>query len=168
MKIILSLLCFLCHSLLQAQSVGIRLGHSLVPADHVAIRYEHWTNSNINLAGALTYESTRSNSLRYGSFAFDVLGEYLVNREAISEYSFGLRLGLGATIQSESEPWLFKNASFPERLNYGVVGEGTLECYLTDNFRLSLFAQQKYLLGPSLGSTRFAFGIGLTYNLSDF
>jgi hypothetical protein len=168
MKLFLFIFYFLLHSVLPAQSIGLRFGHSLVPADHVSLRYEHWTNGAINLAGALAYENSRKNSLRYGCFSFDMLGEYVANRNAISEYLFGWRFGLGATIQNESEPWLFKNISFSQALNYGIVGETSLECYLTENFRASLFAQQKYLLRPALGSLRFAFGIGLTYNLSGF
>jgi len=129
---------------------------------------KQWTNGAINLTGALSYENSRANGLRYGCFSFDVLGEYVANREAISEYLFGWRFGLGGTIQNENEPWLFKNSSFSQLLNYGIVGESAVECYLTENFRLSLFAQQKFLLRPALGSLRFAFGIGLTYNLSSF
>jgi hypothetical protein len=168
MKHLFLILCFLINNILPAQSIGLRLGHGLVPADHVSLRYEHWTNSDINFSGALSYENSRANSLRYHCFSFDLLGEYVPNREAISEYLFGWRFGLGATIQNEIEPWLFKSTTFSQRLNYGLVGETSLECYLTENFRASLFAQQKILLRPALGSLRFAFGIGLNYNLSGF
>jgi hypothetical protein len=168
MKTLVTFLLLAWHSSLPAQSIGLRLGHSLVPADHVSIRYEHWTNSDINLAGSLSYENSRVNSLRYNSFSFDLMGEYVANRQSISEYLFGWRFGLGTTIQNESEPWVLKNTTFSQRLNYGIVGECALECYLTENFRTSVFAQQKYLLRPALGSLRFAFGIGLTYNLTSF
>lgn len=168
MKFILSILCSLCHLISTAQSIGMRLGHSLFPSDQVCIRYEHWTNGDLNLTGSLAYEASSANSLRYRSFAFDLLGEYVVNRQAINENGFGLRFGLGACIQNESEPWIFKDASFGQRLNYGLTGEGAVECYLSDSFRLGLFAQQKWLLRRDSGSLCFAFGIGLSYQLSEF
>src|SRR6476469_5330405 len=123
MKVILSILCSLCFIIAPAQSIGLRLGHSLFPSEQVSIRYEHWTNGDLNLACALTYEASRANGLRYQSFAFDLLGEYVANREAICDNSFGLRFGLGACIQHESDPWIFKATSFGQRLNYGLVAE---------------------------------------------
>lgn len=168
MKIFHLFFCLLLHSVLPAQSIGLRIGHSLVPADHVSLRYEHWTNSVINLTGSVFYEQSKANSLRYSNIGFDLLGEYASNRQDELSSLFGWRVGFGGTIQNEIETWLFKNNSFSQRINYGFVGEGAFECYLTENFRLSLFAQQKFLLRPALGSTRFAFGIGLTYNLSRY
>lgn len=148
-----------------AQSIGLRLGYSLTPADHLSLRYEHWTNGAINFAGSAFLEKSRTNSLQFSCYGIDLLGEYVANRGSLSDYLFGWRAGLGATIQNESEPWLYKTSSFVQRLNYGLVGEGAIECYLSEVFRVSLFAQQKLLLRSSLGTTRFLFGLGLTYNL---
>ena len=166
MKTFVTCALILCCVITNAQSIGLRLGHSLTPADHLALRYEHWTNGAINFAGGAFLEKSRANSLQYSCYGVDILGEYVSNRSSLSDYLFGWRVGLGATIQSENEPWLYKKSSFVQRLNYGMVGEGAIECHLSDVFRLSLFAQQKLLLRSSLGTTRFLFGLGLTYNLS--
>ncbi|MES2331317.1 MAG: hypothetical protein V4539_17065 [Bacteroidota bacterium] len=147
-----------------AQGIGLRLGHSLTPADHLSIRYEHWTNGAINFAGAAFYERSRANSLNYSCYGIDLLGEYIHDRQNLPDHLFGWRSSLGATIQSEADPWVYKDYSLKRTLNYGLVAEGAVECYLTETFRLSLFAQQKLLLRSALGLTRFAFGLGLTYN----
>ena len=166
MKTFVTCVLILCCVITNAQSIGLRLGHSLTPADHLSLRYEHWTNGAINFAGSAFLEKSRSSSLQFSCYGLDLLAEYVANRSSLSDYLFGWRAGFGATIQNESEPWLYKNSSFVQRLNYGLACEGAIECYLSDVFRLSLFAQQKLLLRSSLGTTRFLFGLGLTYNLS--
>ncbi len=147
-----------------AQSIGLRLGHSLTPADLLSLRYEHWTNGAINFAGTAFYERSRANSLNYSCYGIDLAGEYVNDRQNLPDRLFGWRASLGATIQSEADPWVYKDYSLKRTLNYGLVGEGVIECYLTETFRLSLFAQQKLLLRSALGLTRFAFGLGLSYN----
>ncbi|MES2329974.1 MAG: conjugal transfer protein TraO [Bacteroidota bacterium] len=149
-----------------AQSLGLRLGHSLTPADHLSLRYEHWTNGSVNPTAAFFYERSRANCLNYSCYGIDVLGEYVANRASLSDNLFGWRAGIGATILNENEPWLYKTSTFVQRLNYGLACEGAIECYLSEVFRLSLFAQQKLFFRSSLGSTQFLFGLGLTYNLS--
>ncbi len=149
-----------------AQSLGLRAGHSLTPADYLSLRYEHWTNGTVNPAAAIFYERSHANGLNYSCYGMDLLGEYASKRDAATDPLISWRSGLGATVQNESEPWLYKSSSFVQRLNYGLVGEGAIECYLSEVFRLSLFAQQKLLLRPSLGSAQFLFGLGLTYNFS--
>lgn len=154
----------LCCLITNAQSIGLRAGLSLTPADYLSLRYEHWTNGAINLAGTVFYERSHESGLNYLCYGIDVLGEYAANGQDVSEHLFGWRAGLGASIQRETEPWSLKNTSFSKNLNYGFVGEGAIECYLTEAFRLSVFAQQKLLLRSSLGVTRFVFGLGLTYH----
>lgn len=151
-----------------AQSLGLRAGHSLTPADHLSLRYEHWTNSTVNFALGCFFERNKSRGLNYSCYGLDLLAEYASSRATDSQPLFGWRGGLGATWQLESEPWLYKDIPASKRINYGLAGEGAIECYLSEVFRLSLFASQKYLLRPSLGSTRFCWGLGLTYNFPGY
>ena len=163
MKLLLSILSFVFHFVLPAQSIGVRLGHSLTPADHVSLHYAHWTNGGVNPAATVYYERSRANGLNYSCYGLDLLGEVAGDRQ--NESLFGWRAGLGGTVQYESDSWVFKNISVLQRLNYGIAAEGSIECYLTEIFSIHLFAQQKFLFRTVLGSTRFAFGIGLTYTL---
>lgn len=152
--------------LLPAQSIGLRAGHSFLPADHFSLRYEHWTNSGINLAGTVFYEQNKAKSLSYRCIGIDLLGEYESNREDPMSSLFGYRIGLGCTIQHVQEPWLYKYNSFLQRLNYGLAGEASIQCYLTEYFRLDFFFQQKFFFRSRDGSPRFAFGAGLHYRFS--
>lgn len=165
MKLLLSLFCFLWHLVLSAQSIGLRAGHSLMPADHVSLHYEHWANGGINLAGSVFLERSRANALNYSCYGIDLLGEYANNPE--NETMFGWRIGFGGTIQNENEPWLYKNLSFGRRLNFGLVGEAGIEYWLSENFRISLFSQQKILFHRQLGTAAFLFGLGLFIRLSE-
>ncbi|MES2331159.1 MAG: hypothetical protein V4539_16260 [Bacteroidota bacterium] len=164
MKSFVVCMMMMWSGLTNAQNIGLRLGHSLTPSDHLSLRYEHWTNSAINFSLAGFYERSKANTLNYSCYGIDLLGEYVANRSSLTDYLFGWRAGFGATVQNENEPWSLKNHSYAGRLNYGCVAEGAFECYLSEAFRLSLFAQQKLLLRSALGSTRVAFGLGLTYN----
>ena len=162
--IVVSLLVFVSLAT-NAQSFGIRTGYSLTPAEYVSIRYEHWANSLINLSITTFMERNKFNRLNYFCYGADLLAEYSRFRDVSAMPFFSWRGGLGATWQIECEPWLYKDLSFSKRMNYGFACEGVAECNLTEYFRLSLFAQQKLLFRKQLGSTRFCFGLGLTYNL---
>jgi len=150
------------------QRVGVRVGHSLVPADYLSLRYEHWTNGQVNFALAGFFERSRKNLLNYTSYGADLLAEYspLVAGDPLPFFSW--RAGIGLTGQVEWEPWLYKDLSFSQRLSYGAVGEGSLDCHLTEAFRLSLFVQQKYFLRRAFAAGRFCFGLGLSYRLDNF
>lgn len=151
-----------------AQSIGLRLGHTLTPSDHVSLKYEHWTNGVLNFSLAGFFERSRKNALLYSCYGADLLAEYspLVAGDPLPLLSW--RAGLGVTWQLVSEPWVYKGLSPYQRMNYGLSSEASVECNLTDVFRLSLFAQQKYLLRRSLGSTRFCLGLGLAYRFSSY
>lgn len=166
MKTIFLLSILLLHILLPAQSIGLRAGHSSLPADHFSLRYEHWTNSGVNLTGAVFYEKNLASTLSYSCYGIDLLGEYESNRDDPMSTLFGWRMGLGGTIQEAQEPWLYKNLSFLQRLNYGLAGEASIHCYLTEYFRLDFFFQQKCFFRSRDGSPRFAIGAGLTYRLT--
>ena len=152
----------------KSQGIGLRLGHSLVPATQFAVRYEHWTNSNINFSLSPFFEKAKFNGLNYSCLGADLLAEFTPARQMEGTSLINWRTGFGLSWQVENEPWLYKGLSFMQRMNYGVVGEASLQCYLTETFRLNTFIQQKYLLRKQMGTTRFCFGLGLTYNLNSF
>ncbi len=151
-----------------AQSIGIRLGHTLTPSDHVSLKYEHWTNGSVNFSLAGFFERSKRNALNYSCYGADLLAEYSPLGAGDPLPLLSWRAGLGATWQLVSEPWLYKGLSPSQRMNYGLAGEASFECNLTDVFRLSLFGQQKYLLRSSLGSTRFCYGLGLAYRFTSY
>jgi hypothetical protein len=166
MKAVIGVVISLISFCLQAQNVGIGAGHSLYPADHIALRYEHWTNGNMNLALSGFMERSRRNLLRYGCYGLDMLAEYANSAAADPLPVFALRFGMGATLQFVSEPWLYKGLSFFQRMNYGIVAETSIEWNATEVFRIGVFCQQKFLLRNTVGRSRGCFGLGLMYRLS--
>jgi hypothetical protein len=168
MKLFLTLFFSAWQSLLPAQNISLQLGHSLMPADHVSLRYEHWTNSAINFSLAGFYERSHDQLLDYKCYGADLLGEYVSCRGADPLPWFSWRFGLGATIQNENEPWLYKDISFSQRINYGLLSEASLDYNISETFRLSLFGQQKFLLRRMLGATQFCFGLGLGYHFPQY
>lgn len=158
----------ICYLETNAQRVALRGGYSLSSASHLSLRYEHWTNSSINLSLGGFLERSRERLLDYSCYGADLLGEYARDRgEGLP--IFGLRFGLGAIWQVVNEPWLYKDLSFSQRMNYGLLGEANLDCHLSDAFRLNLFGQHKYLLRSSYGPrSRLCFGLGLAYRLSAY
>lgn len=146
-----------------AQSFGVRLGHSLTPADYLSLRYEHWTNRAINFTLAGFAERSKSHSLNYACYGADLLAEYASSRSSDALPLWGWRAGLGATWQIENDPWVYKGLRTASRMNYGVTCELSGECFISDAFRLNVFTQQKLLFNTRMGSLRNCFGLGLTY-----
>jgi hypothetical protein len=150
---------------LNAQSVGVRLAHSLVPADHLSLKYAHWTNGTVNLCLAAFFERSHKYGLKYSYYGADLLAEYVPLRAGDPLPLFSWRVGAGVTAGRVSEPWLLKDIPSSASWNYGAVGEAVLQCSLTDIFRVDLFAQQKLLFHSPPGSRHFVFGLGLNYCL---
>lgn len=151
-----------------SQSIELSAGNNLMPGNYLSVGYEHYSNSLINLSGKLFAEGSRVNGLHYKAYGIDVLAEYGNNQDDNAGSVFAFRVGLGATGQIESEPWIYSGLKSNQRMNYGFVGVFSVEWWMSENFCLSVFAQQKYLFNTSLGSTRFAFGLGLKFRLSNF
>lgn len=164
MKAVIGVVALLISYCIQAQSIGIRAGYSLYPADHLSLKYEHWTNGRINFALTGFKERSRRQRLNYGCYGLDLLAEYSNITDPLPVFS--LRFGLGATVQFVSEPWLYKSLSFFQRMNYGVAAETSIEWHATETFRIGVFGQQKFLLCNSPGRSRGCFGLGLMYRLS--
>lgn len=164
MKTVIGVVIILASHFVKAQNVGIRTGYSLYPTDYISLKYEHWTNGNINLALSGFMECSRRNLLQYGCYGLDLLAEYASAAEPLP--SFGLRFGMGATAQFVSEPWIYKGLSFFQRMNYGITTETSIEWNATEVFRIGVFCQQKFLLRNTSGRSRGCFGLGLMYRLS--
>ena len=133
-----------------------------MPGSYYAIGYEHYTNSTVNARINFFSETSHKNGLHYSAYGFDLIGEYSSSQGDQSLFAF--RIGLGATGQIESEPWIYQNLSGSKRINYGFTGELTGEWWMSDHFCLLVFGQQKYLFNTALGNTRFAFGLGLKFH----
>lgn len=150
-----------------AQSVELRSGSNLMPGNYFSIGYEHTSNWPLNFAGKLFTEGSHTKGLQYKAYGIDLLVEYGSNQNDYSERIFALRMGLGATCQIESEPWVYRNLPANKRRNYGLVGVVSGEWWMSENFCLSVFGQQKYLFNSSLGSARCAMGMGLKFRLTN-
>jgi hypothetical protein len=168
-KIIFLILFYLVTSVNSySQSIGILAGHFALPADYFSLRYSHYSNLPINGAIGIFRESSHTGGLNYSSYGLDVLGEYTSTQGSYDQKVFGFKAGVGASWQIENEAWVYQGLSRSQSMNYGLVGELTGEWNMTENFSLSVFGQQKFLFNKSLGSTRFSFGIGLKFNLTNF
>ncbi|NCI51317.1 hypothetical protein GWC95_15420 [Sediminibacterium roseum] len=146
------------HAQANFGAVELRGGRTVFPGDYVSLRYQHPTNYAFQFSGKLFLEKSKRNHLDYSAFGIDVLAEYPFDP---------FRVGLGPTVQLESEPWVYRNFSFAQRLNYGVCGEAAAELVLTEAFSLTAFANQKYFFNALLGRTSFVFGVGLKYSFSN-
>lgn len=151
-----------------AQSLSIRYGRVLTPADHLSLRYEHWTNGAINLSLGGFMERSRRNNLNLSSYGGEILGEYASNREGYEAGVFGWRLGAGASWQVDNEPWIYKDWPASKRSSFGAIAELSGEWFMTDNFTLRAFAQQKYLLNQLIGRYRFLLGMCIAIRLNSF
>lgn len=139
-------------------AIELRAGKTLLPGDYAAVRFQQPTNYDFQFSAKAFAERSRRNGLNYAGIGLDVL----------VEYPFEIfRIGIGPTIHYESEPWVLRESSFSQRLNYGICAEGGAELFLTDVFAITAFANQKYLFNKSLGQTSFVFGLGLKYSFGN-
>jgi hypothetical protein len=143
------------HAQTVSNSVELRAGKTLFPGDYVSLRYQMPTNYAFQFSGKVFSEKSNRNHLNYSAFGLDVLAEYPFDP---------FRVGLGPTVQIESEPWAYPNYSLAQRVNYGFCGEAAAEFFLTDAFSLTAFVNQKYFFNRSLGHSSFGYGVGLKYS----
>jgi hypothetical protein len=163
-------LCFLVatHYAGTAQSISLQLGRSIAPADHISLRYEHWTNNSINFSLGGFFERSRERQLNYSAYGIDLLAEYASNREGFTQGTFGLRYGLGTTVLIENEPWILKDYPWHKRLSYGLMAELAGEWFMTDNFTLRAGLQQKCLFHSALGHFNFLGHLSLAWKLNSY
>ncbi len=167
MKMVLCILLLIAESLTGfSQSIELRGGQSIFPANYVSLRYNHYTNSEVNISGGVFTESSRKNRLHYNVYGADLLGQYASSCDG-DDSKFSYRAGLGATCQLESEPWVYKDMNTGQKINYGLLGELAGEWNMTNVFSLSVFVQQKYLFNKDLGTKHFVFGLGLAYHFDN-
>lgn len=160
------LLCFASNCF--SQAIEVRTGSNTMPGNYLSIGYEHYSNWPLNLSGRLFAEGSKVNGLQYKSYGIDLLAEYGSNQNDSPDNIFAFRIGCGVTGEIDSEPWIYGGLSTGKRMNYGLVGVVSGEWWMSENFCLSLFGQQKWLFKSSLGSTRSAFGLGLKFRLSNY
>lgn len=151
-----------------AQSLELRAGSNAMPGNFLSIGYEHYSNWPINFSGKIFAEASTFNSLRYKAYGIDLLGEYGTNQSDNAEKIFASRLGLGVTCQIETEPWIYGGLTPNKRMNYGLVGVASGEWWMSENFCLSVFGQQKWLINATSGKTKAAFGFGLKFRLNNY
>ncbi len=163
---VLVTICFLltCLAGIHAQEIELRGGATIMPGIYTSLRYEHYTNSAINVAGGVFLESSRKNRLSYSSKGIDLLAQYKTATDDHPQFWF--KGGLGASCELVNEPWVYKDLKASSRINYGILADGAGVIRLTDAFSLSAFVQQKILFRKITGSSHFIFGIGLSYSLS--
>ncbi len=152
----------------QAQSLELRAGSNAMPGNYLSLGYEHYSNWPINISGKLFAEESTIHGLQYKAYGIDLLGEYGSKQDDNAGSIFAFRAGLGVTGQIESEPWIYGGLSTVKRMNYGFIGVASGEWWMSDNFCLSVFGQQKWLFNSALGSRRSAFGLGLKFRLNNY
>lgn len=160
MKLLFTLMMMAVALFSNAQAIELRAGHSMFPADHVSLAYEHYTNSNFNLAGRIGFERARTNGLVYSAYTADAFAQSAFDPERV----FSIRYGLGLTASLETEPYAYKDWKVSRRFTAGILGEVSGNWSLSEIFSLSLFAQQKLLYNSALGRTRFLIGLGISYH----
>jgi len=150
------------------QSIALYAGRSLFPADYIGIQYAHYSNSQFNLCVGANMETSKKSGLHYTSYGLYLLAQYDFGNDENVNQVFNVKAGVGATCQVENEPWVYSGLSLRQRINYGLLAELEGEWMLSESFGLLGFAQQKFLFNKALGSTAFAFGIGLRFHLNNY
>lgn len=164
-NVLICICIFLAESLSGfSQEIELRGGATIMPGIYTSLRYEHYTNSAVNLAGGVFLEGSRKNRLSYSAMGVDLLAQYKTATDDRPVFSF--KGGLGATGELVQEPWVYKDIGVSRRINYGVLADAAGVLRLTDAFSLSAFVQQKILFNKLTGSTHFIFGLGISYSLS--
>lgn len=137
MRLFVFLLLFFETSInLLAQSVSLRGAHNFLPAQHVALRYEHWTNGKLNLAAGGFVERSFVYGLNYSSCGIDVLIESNANQERYEAEKFGLKTAFGINWLTVQEPWVYKDWPLSKRSAFGLTGELSGIWYMTPTFSL--------------------------------
>ncbi|MDB5229696.1 MAG: hypothetical protein JWN76_501 [Chitinophagaceae bacterium] len=164
MKLFFTMMMTACALCSNAQAIELRGGQTLFPSDYLSLTYEHYTNRFLNLAGRALFEKSSKRNLQYAAYGADLLVQTSLN----DEQEFSARAAFGVSVQTELEPWIYKNWKASTRLNYGVLAELSGNWIMTETFSLNLFVQQKLLFNKALGLTRFAFGLGLRYQFPHY
>lgn len=168
MKSLTVSLLLLKHVFAFSQAIEVRVGSNLMPGNYLSLGYEHYSNWPINFSGKVFAEGSIINSLRYKAYGIDLLGEYGTNQSDNAENIFAFRFGFGFTGQIETEPWIYGGLPASKRMTYGLVGVVSGEWWMSENFCLSVFCQQKWLIRTALGNTKAALGFGLKFRLSNY
>lgn len=151
-----------------SQSLEIRAGNNVMPGNYVSVGYEHYSNYVLNFSGKVFAEGSKVRGLQYRAYGVNLIAEYGSNQDPSEPSIFSFRVGIGANGQIESEPWIYSNLKTRQRITYGLIGSLAGEWWMSENFCLSVFGEQKWLFHTSLGNTRSAFGLGLKFRLSNY
>ncbi len=168
MKFLALLLLVFVNDSAFSQSFEIRAGNNLMPGNYLSVGYEHFSNYVFNFSGRGFAEGSNFKGLRYRAYGLNMLVEYSSNQDPSEPSIFAFRLGLGANGQIESEPWIYSSLKMHQRISYGFVGTLSGEWWMSENFCLSVFAEQKWLFNTAMGNARSAFGLGLKFKLSNY
>lgn len=163
MKMWMLVFSILIDYCVHAQMISLTATRTPFPGALAGLRYSHSTFSEINLAGGFFIEAASMARLRYRVVGVEALAEFLSARDP--SVRFGWKAAIGATTQLESEPWVYKDLTWQQRLNYGMTTELGGMWNMTEAFALSANAQQKFLFNKMLGSTHFLIGLALHWRL---
>ncbi|MCA6450123.1 MAG: hypothetical protein IM584_11890 [Chitinophagaceae bacterium] len=150
----------------KTQAVGVFGGRSLMAADHLAVRYLHPSNYPLQFTAQLFRESSNRKQLHYVSYGAITSVEISSAVDSYQSSSLSYRLGLGAVILIEREPWILSTPKSHHQTGLGLAGEVTGIWNVSSAFGLCVFGQQKWLFSPVLGNRQFVFGMGLVYQLN--
>lgn len=151
----------------RAQAVGVFGGKSLMSADYLAVKYLHPSNYPLQFTAQLFRESSNRNQLRYVSYGAITSLDFSSTQDSFKPSSLSYRLGLGAVILIEKEPWLWNSQKPHPQTGFGCIGEVTGVWTISTAFSLCAFGQQRWLFSPVLGNHQFVFGMGLIYQLNN-
>jgi hypothetical protein len=168
MKLFAVLFWICCGMNANAQSLCLRGGKSLVPADYFSLRYTHPTNGKLHFVFGVYHERSHRDLLQYTSFGMDLMTELYSNHAERLDQGLGLSSAIGLCWQAEHEPWLYKDWPLSKRSSFGLAGEINAHWFLSSAFTLSSFFQQKMLFNPLLGRYRLMGGLGIHYRFSSY
>ena len=168
MKFSALLLLLFVNACAFSQSLEIRAGNNAMPGNYLSVGYEHYSNYVLNFSGRVFAEGSKVKGLQYRAYGVNMMAEYGSNQDPTEPSIFSFRVGFGANGQIESEPWIYSNLKTHQRITYGLVGSLSGEWWMSENFCLSVFGEQKWLFHTAMGNTRSAFGLGLKFRLSNY
>lgn len=153
------------QAIANTHAIEIRAGATRLPGAYAALTYEHITGAVLNVFAGMHLISSHYRQLCYLAPGLEAGFSYYTPVGENTDHLFEVRLVLGAVASLESEPWIYRDRSFRQRLNYGVQGELCGQWAVSEAFSLTAFVQQLYFFHPGLASLSCNYGLGLAIRL---
>lgn len=147
------------------KSLEIRYGRTGFPGDLFKLQHERYLAERLNISVAGAVELSRKNEINYRCYILDGLIEYYTGLGFKTNDDLQLKIGTGLSASYVTEPNLYKDMSFKDKLNYGLLFNVTGEWAFTDDLSLTTTFTQRLYKKKDLGNFAFDYAVGLKWKI---